>query len=194
MRHAAALAHIQMEVLPMLSLTKTALAVLPLGLVSLLHTPPSVDRAGFSGTHTFTMVQPQQLEFGDAPGHVLMLAQARGANESPGPDGFMDGAEILSVSVADLVAGNGSHHGYDVQVGDGDSVFTQWGGVVSTVLSPEKTPQTSFHGTWTKNRGTGRYLGIKGEGTYQGHFTSPTAYVVEWRGEITVPKGRVAKR
>jgi len=178
----------------MSSLTITALAVLPLGLVSLLHTPASVDRTRFSGTHTFTMVQPQQMEFGDAPGHVLMLAQAKGSNQSPGPDGFMDGAEIVSVSMADLVAGNGSNHGYDVQVGHGDSVFTQWSGAVATVLSPEKTPQTSFHGTWTKHRGTGRYLGVKGAGTYQGHFTSPTAYVVEWRGEITVPKDRVAKR
>lgn len=178
----------------MSSLTITALAVLPLGLVSLLHTPPPGDRARFSGTHTFTAVQPQQLEFGDAPGHVLMLAQARGSNQSPGPDGFMDGAKIVSVSVADLVAGNGPNHGYDIQVGEGDSVFTRWEGVVATVLSPEKTPLTSFHGTWTKNRGTGRYLGIKGAGTYQGHFTSPTAYVVEWRGEITVPKDRVAKR
>ena len=175
-------------------LTKIALAVFPLGLVSLLHTPPSVDRARFSGTHTLTIVQPQQMEFRDAPGHVLMLAQAKGSNRSPGPDGFMDSAEIVSVSMADLVAGNGSNHGYDVQIGDGDSVFTHWSGVVATLLSPDKTLQTSFHGTWTKNRGTGRYLGIKGAGTYQGRFTSPTAYVVEWRGKITVPKDRVAKR
>jgi hypothetical protein len=176
------------------SLTRTTLAVLPLGLVFLLRPPPSADRAHFSGTHTLTIVQPQQMEFGDAPGHVLMLAQAKGSTQSPGPDGFMDGAEIVSVSMADLVAGNGSNHGYDVQVGHGDSVFTQWSGAVATVLSPEKTPQTSFHGTWTKHRGTGLYLGVKGAGTYQGHFTSPTAYVVEWRGEITVPKDRVAKR
>ena len=177
----------------MSTLTMTALAVLPLGLVSLLHTPPSVDRARSSGTHTFTIVQPQQVEFGDAPGHVLMLARARGSNRSPGPDGFMDGSEIVSVSMADLVAGNGSNHGYDIQVGGGDSVFTRWRGVVSTVLSPDKTPLTSFQGTWTKHRGTGRYQGIKGAGTYQGHFTSPTSYVLEWRGEITVPESRVAK-
>ena len=194
MRQTAALAHMQVESHAMTSLTNFALAVIPLGLVSLLHTPPTVAGARSSGTHTLPLVQPQQIELADARGHVLMLGQATGSNRSPGPDGFMDGAELLSVSTADLVAGNGSNHGYDTQVSDGDSVFTRWGGVVATVISPEKTPLTSFHGSWTKTRGTGRYLGIRGAGTYQGHFTSPTAYVVEWRGEITLPKERVAKR
>ena len=178
----------------MLFLTRITLAVLPVGLGSLLHTHPSVHRGGLSGTHTLIIVQPQQMEFGDAPGHVLMLAQAKGSTQSPGPGGFMDGAEIVSVSTADLVAGNGSNHGYDIQIGDGDSVFTRWSGVVATVLAPDRTPLTSFRGTWTKYRGTGRYAGIRGAGTYQGRFISPTTYVVEWRGEISVPKDRVVKR
>ncbi len=176
--------------------TRTTLAVLPLPLLlgALLHPTPTVERARLSGTHRFSVVQSEQIESSDAPGHALMLAQAKGSNQSPGPSGFMDGAEIASASMADLVAGNGSNHGYDVQVSGGDTVFTQWTGAVTTVLSAEKTPLTSFRGTWSKNRGTGRYAGIKGSGTYQGRYTSPTEYVVEWNGEIIVPRDGIAKR
>jgi hypothetical protein len=185
-----------MEVSAMHTVTRTTFAVLPfpLLLAALLYPAPSLERGQLSGTHRFSVVQSQQIESSDAPGHVLMLAQAKGSNQSAGPAGFMDGAEIASASMADLVAGNGSNHGYDVQVSGGDTVFTKWTGVVTTVLSPEKIPLTSLRGTWTKNRGTGRYAGIKGSGTYQGRFTSPTEYVVEWNGEITVPRDGIAKR
>jgi hypothetical protein len=54
---------------------------------------------------------------------------------------------------------------------------------VSTTLAPDKTPHTTFAGTWTYVSGTGKYQGIRGGGTYQGHFSSPTEYTIEWKGE-----------
>jgi hypothetical protein len=48
-------------------------------------------------------------------------------------------------------------------------------------------PMTSFSGTWKKLSGTGKYEGIQGQGTYSGHFTSQTEYVVDWRGQATLP-------
>jgi hypothetical protein len=46
---------------------------------------------------------------------------------------------------------------------------------------------TSFKGTYEKMSGTGTLQGIKGRGTYTGHFTSQTEYVVDWIGQVTLP-------
>ena len=54
-----------------------------------------------------------------------------------------------------------------------------------TQLSPDKTPITTFEGTWTTVRGTGRYASSTGKGRYQGHFTSQTEYTIEWSGELS---------
>ena len=60
-------------------------------------------------------------------------------------------------------------------------VSVQKSGKVTTTLSPDKTPITTFQGTWNKVKGTGRYQGITGSGNYKGHFTSQTEYTVDSR-------------
>jgi len=37
-------------------------------------------------------------------------------------------------------------------------------------------PQISFHGTWEQLKGTGKYLGVQGKGSYQGHYISQTDF------------------
>ncbi len=48
-------------------------------------------------------------------------------------------------------------------------------------------PQISFHGTWEQLKGTGKYQGIQGKGSYNGHYISQTAYVIDWIGHSSVP-------
>jgi hypothetical protein len=64
---------------------------------------------------------------------------------------------------------------------------------VTTVLGPDKTPVTTFRGTWTKAGGTGRYRGAKGSGWYHGRVTSQEGYTVEWGGELVL-KTQTARR
>jgi hypothetical protein len=50
-------------------------------------------------------------------------------------------------------------------------------------------PQINFHGTWEQMKGTGKYQGIQGKGSYKGHFISQTESVVDWVGQSSVPVG-----
>lgn len=149
---------------------------------------PWAGKSKVAGTFNVSVIQHQSIDVADAPGHALVLNEAKGANRSTGRDRYMDGAEIVNSEIADLTQGNGIHQGYVRMIKDGESTVTKWNGKVTTVLSQEKTPITTFEGTWTKLAGTGRYAGISGSGSYKGRMTSETAYVVDWQGEISAPK------
>jgi hypothetical protein len=155
--------------------------------VAMAWSPPT-EKLQIAGTFTGSSTQRQNIEVADAPGHVLVLSQAKGSNRSTGPTDYMDGAEIVNSEIADLIQGNGTHQGYVRMSKGGESTVTKWSGKVTTVLSPEKTPITTFEGTWSKVNGSGRFAGVSGSGTYKGRMTSQTEYVVDWQGEIAGPK------
>jgi hypothetical protein len=157
-------------------------------LVPLLGWSPASQRIKISGRHTMSMAQ-HQAGISDRPGHVLLLTEAKGTNQNTGSTPWMDGSTLVSVGTADLVFGNGPHQGYIAEVEGGDTAYTRWTGTVTTVLSDQKVPVTSFQGQWTKTGGSGRFKGLSGAGTYKGRFTSPTEYTVEWSGEAEMPRG-----
>lgn len=123
---------------------------------------------------------------GDAEGHNLSFAISEGPNTSTAEDEFMDGAQMVNYSFNDLVGGNGPHQGYTKFTKNGDSAFAKWQGTVTTTLSAENTPVTTFEGTTTWIKGTGKFKNIQGTGTYNGGFISKTEYEVEWAGEYTI--------
>ncbi len=161
--------------------TGLALSLLAIGIVAW---SAAADSAKVAGEFNGRVVQHDTIGFGDTPGHVLALNQARGTNRNTGATDYMDGADIVNSELSDLTLGTGMHQGYIVMAKGPDSTFTRWSGKVTTRLAADKTPITTFEGTWTKLRGTGRYTGIKGTGQYKGHMTSPTEYAIQWSGEI----------
>lgn len=169
--------------------TGLTLSLLAIGVVAW---SPAGNTAKVAGEFNGRVVQHDTIGFGDTPGHILALNQAKGTNRSTGATDYMDGADIVNSELSDLVMGTGTHQGYIVMSKGADSAFTRWSGKVTTRLSADKTPTTTFEGTWSKLRGTGRYTGIKGTGRYQGHMTSPTEYVIQWGGEIE--GGKVAAK
>jgi len=136
-----------------------------------------------------TVTQQQQGSVGDAPGHVLLLLEAKGTNENTGSTPWMERSSLSSSGTADLLAGNGPHQGYIVEVENGDTSYVRWNGRVTTTLADGKNPLTSFEGQWTKNGGSGRFSRVTGAGTYHGRFTSQTAYTTDWTGEVNLPTG-----
>ncbi len=87
--------------------------------------------------------------------------------------------------MADLTQGNGTHQGYYTMTKNGETTVAKWHGTVQTTLGPDQRPNTTFSGTWEYVLGTGQYQGIKGSGTYHGHFVAKDQYVVEWSGSYT---------
>ena len=146
---------------------------------------PAPAPSRIAGTFQARYAEQHPLPVPDATGHALVLGKVQGVNRSTGPTGYMDQAEVTSLEFGDLVQGNGPHQGYITFAQGADTVISQWNGKVSTTLAPDKSPRTSFEGSWTKVKGTGRYSEITGKGTYHGHFISQTEYVCDWSGEIS---------
>jgi hypothetical protein len=158
---------------------------LPLAAVALLSGSARSAPSRIAGTFAAKYTAQHPLPVNDAAGHALVLAQARGVNRSTGPTRYMDQGHVTNVEFADLIQGNGPQQGY-ISMGQGaDTMISKWSGKVTTTLSPEKTPITTFEGTWTKVQGTGHYRDVRGKGDYKGRFTSQTEYTVEWTGEIS---------
>lgn len=162
----------------------TALS-LPLLLIPLAGSRSAVEQVQVSGTSTLAYVKQQTADVGDVEGHALMLDQARGSNRNTGRTDYMSDAEVSNVEAADLVQGNGPHHGYLTFSKSGETAIAKWSGNVTTTLSQNKTPMTSFEGKWAFVKGTGQYQGITGSGTYRGRFTAQTEYTVDWKGEYS---------
>ena len=166
------------------SLRRVALAgVLPATML-LAARPSEVEVTRISGKLTMKYSQQHPLPLTDAAGPVLLANEAKGTNTNRGQTDYMNGATVRSIEIADLTQGTGSHQGYITFSKAGDTAVDRWNGRVTTTLSADKQPVTTFEGTWTKVSGTGRYQGITGNGRYKGRMVSPTEYVVEWDGQM----------
>jgi hypothetical protein len=160
-------------------------AALPLAAAALSGWSPAVAPSRIAGSYTAKYVEQHPIPVPDGEGHALMLGRVKGVNRSTGQTPYMDQGQVTSVEFGDLTQGNGPHQGYVTFVQGADTVISRWSGKVTTTLSPDKTPATSFAGTWTKIRGTGRYQEANGKGSYKGHFVSQTEYICDWSGEIS---------
>lgn len=164
------------------------LGVLPGTLILLGAIPASTDLAPVSGRFTMKYSQQHALPVTDAAGPVLLANEAKGTNSNTGRTDYMNGAGATSIEIADLTQGNGPHQGYVTFSKDGERSVNRWNGKVTTTLSADNQPVTTFEGTWTKLSGTGRYEGVTGNGRYKGRMLSPTEFVVEWNGELNLKK------
>lgn len=136
-----------------------------------------------AGKMTYNFTEHETFEVGDVEGHIVSLRKAEGTNFNLGQNEFMDGAKTVNFSFDDLVKGNGPHQGYSKIEKNGDLVISKWEGKIVTTLSADGKPIPSFSGNMHWIKSTGQFANIQGGGSYKGHFTSETSYVVEWKGE-----------
>jgi hypothetical protein len=146
------------------------------------------DATMISGKISATYTQQDSIVVGDDMGHLLTLSVSEGENVSTADNAFMDGAKITNMGYSDLIKGNGIQQGYVKFAAGEDMAFASWEGKVTTVLDTAGTPVSSFGGTFTYIKGTGKFENIKGGGTFKGGFTSKTAYAVEWQGKYLIEK------
>jgi hypothetical protein len=141
-----------------------------------------------SGKISAVATHQDSIIVGDVTGHRISLMISEGENVNTGERKFMDGAQIVNMSHADLVQGNGVDQGYIRLTKSGDTTFAKWQGKIKTKVMPEGNPVTSLEGTFIYTKGTGSFEKIKGEGTFKGEFTSKTEYTVEWQGSYFIEK------
>jgi hypothetical protein len=136
-----------------------------------------------SGAIALKVTKQEVLPVTGQSGDMLMLVETHGTNKS---SNWMDDAQVVNKEIDFLLQGNGPQHGYITFAKGEDTVDVKWSGIVSTVMANGQ-PQISFHGTWEQLKGTGKYQGIQGKGSYTGHYISQTEYVVDWVGHSSVP-------
>ena len=140
----------------------------------------------FAGKTTAAYIIREVVEVDDTEGHSLYLLKTEGFNESTGEHKFMDGAETVWFGIADYIKGNGPHTVYTKMSLNDNVVYSKAEGKTTTILSPEGKPVTTFEGSLTFTKGTGKYKNIQGSGTYKGKLVSSVIIVNEWEGKYFI--------
>jgi hypothetical protein len=125
------------------------------------------------------------VEVGDVPGHVVGVVEFKGLT-------FFEGGEIATHSnpaTFDLTNGSGPHRGYVIHYfDDGSTSIERYAGEARLSADGKRT---TVEGTFQCVGGTGRFAGLKGQGTYRGERlgalqTGDYVYV-DTTGSCTVP-------
>jgi len=116
----------------------------------------------------------------DTEGHIIQIMEQKGVDVGSGDVSF-------NRSVSDLVKGNGTLQGYSTTRGpDGSNArFFKVQGTVTTTLSPEGNPIITVEGTGSLIRGTGKYEGFQGGGTFKVKVIPEGIAVMDWEYELT---------
>ena len=105
----------------------------------------------------------------------------------------IDGSKVgrtLNASVGDMTGGSGRSHGYSSSVFDnGDSTFVRFEGASQM----KKDRSGTIKGTWRYVRGTGKFTGISGSGTYKGEAAADGSAWADIAGHYSLAKGKAKK-
>lgn len=116
--------------------------------------------------NVYHMTKVEIVPVGDVPGHIIAVADARGLT-------FLDDGQVATYAnkiMFDVTNGSGPHWAYSIStLPDGSTRVTKAQGTTTALPSGEST----FEGTFTFVKGTGRSEGIQGGGTYTGKRLAP---------------------
>jgi hypothetical protein len=170
----------------MISMIPRALLALvtSVGLAGAIGAPMASAKSSISGVAQMKYSVQHALPSKQNASPVLLLDEAAGTNRNTGNTDYMQGASVINREIANLVQGNGPHSGYITLATGSDTTVSQWQGNVVTTLGAQGQPFTRFEGKWIMMRGTGKYAGITGSGTYEGQMLSQSAYTLTWKGDV----------
>ena len=156
----------------------TLLALLPVLVATQAHGQPvKVKGGGKVGT----ILGETRFVAQDNPQHVITLARRSEPNHGSSPDCATMQVDVIAYS--DTIAGTGMNRGHRTSTcPNGDKQFATYQGTTTAVPKQGGPPEVTLEGTWQYTGGTGKYAGIRGNGTYKGRLT-PEGVVYEWEGE-----------
>ena len=129
--------------------------------------------------------QFQKIDVGDKPGHALAISQGKCTWTKPVDIGGAQTKDDVGTNSMDMTASGAETDGYVVgTLTSGDKIFVQTDG--KDVYKDGKAESTS--GKWKFVGGTGKAEGIKGGGTYTGKPDADGSFVIEVKGEYSLPK------
>ena len=153
-------------------------SIFALGLTSSL----AQEKTKFAGKRYGVMTKTEVIELDDTEGHILSLGESKGIDVTTGD-------QFVSSGFSDSVMGNGTHWGYSKTIDkDGDVAFSPFKMQVTTTLSPQGKPITTFQGTFSFSKGTGKWENVQASGTFKGRMIGPETYMYDWEGEYSTKK------
>jgi len=104
-------------------------------------------------------------------------------------DGSKPGRTV-DASIGDMNGSSVRAHGYSTSVMDnGDSTFVRYEGTSQM----KKDGSGTIKGTWKYVRGTGKFSGISGSGTYKGQTAADGSGWADISGHYSLGKGKAKK-
>jgi hypothetical protein len=166
--------------------------VLSLVLV-VLSSEASAQGKKVSGTGKFGPIVSQSILLPDdgSKHEISLVNRPQTWNSS---DADWNNVAVNQFAFANYVEGNGFHYGYNVNVHPGgDKTFITYEGQTTRTAKPDGSWEAKFEGKLRLTGGTGKFKGIKGDGTYIGKASAPggpvaTSASFEWNAEYTVSK------
>ncbi len=132
-------------------------------------------------------VKWQQIDVGDLDGHVIAIGEVKGVTTNLERKWFNDGWSFRGMGLYDLnpKTGLGAGHGYGEHTDrDGNKYYFIWEG---KSLKGGKYGTDYWEGTWKAIKGTGKFEGIHGKGTFQSYAIGDQAFD-DWEGEVELPR------
>jgi len=126
---------------------------------------------------------------GDAA-QMIMFSRANCTWSAPY---VIDGSKpkrTVDAGIGDISGSTARVHGYSTTVMDnGDSTIVRYEGT----MQMKKDASGTDKGTWRYVRGTGKFSGIKGSGTFKGEAAADGAGWVDVTGNYSLPKVKAKK-
>jgi hypothetical protein len=141
-------------------------------------------------TGKLTCAKPSVREGGGDGGQMITFQKANCNWTTPFTiDGSKPGRTV-DVSIGDMSGSTGKIHGYSTSVMDnGDSTIVRYEGTTQA----KKDGSGSDKGTWRYVRGTGKFKGISGSGTFKGEAAADGSAWADVSGHYSLGKGKAKK-
>ena len=141
-------------------------------------------------TGKLTCAKPSVSETAGAGAQMITFQRANCSWSTPITiDGSKPGRTV-NASIGDMTGSNGRAHGYSTSVMDnGDSTFVRYEGTSQM----KKDGSGTAKGTWRYVRGTGKFSGISGSGTYKGETAADGSGWADVTGHYSLGKGKAKK-
>ena len=143
----------------------------------------AAEKGKIAGRQVFYTTSIQTLKVPDVEGHSVMLVEAKGIYSIE----KWGAALQYQAYTADMTKGAGTFQGYThTTYSDGSTTTSKFEGK-STGAGVGLTGIASAEGTFTYVKGTGRFQGIQGRGTFKSYTVAPGQSYSDVQGEYTLP-------
>ena len=115
-------------------------------------------------------------------GHIIVVEEAKGIVSNMEGRSFGDGWALRYVALLDINPKTGvtSGNGYEEMTDkDGDKIYKTWEG--------KAVAENRWEGEYTILKGTGKFEGIKGKGTFTAYVVAPNQFYTDEEWEVELP-------